>query len=68
MSHSQSWWLLQLRVSVPSTEQRIARLEADLHGTGKKTASTPRSSAMPRTVAPGLDSYKSTACRRNSSE
>src|SRR3954447_6710407 len=30
--------------------------------------SIPRSLAMPRTVAPGVDSYKSTACRRNSSE
>src|SRR4051795_2020299 len=27
----------------------------------------PRSSAMPRNVAPGVDSYRSTACRRNSS-
>jgi hypothetical protein len=28
----------------------------------------PRSAAIPRSVAPGVDSYKSTACRRNSSE
>lgn len=28
----------------------------------------PRSSAIPRSVAPGVDSYKSTAWRRNSSE
>ena len=27
----------------------------------------PRSSAMPFNVAPGVDSYRSTACRRNSS-
>ena len=29
---------------------------------------TPRSAAMPRNVASGVDSCKSTACRRNSSE
>ena len=29
---------------------------------------TPRSAAMPLNVASGVDSYKSTACRRNSSE
>ena len=28
----------------------------------------PRSAAMPFNVAPGVDSYRSTACRRNSSE
>src|SRR5699024_6483047 len=28
----------------------------------------PRSSAIPRSVAPGVDSYRSTACWRNSSE
>jgi hypothetical protein len=28
----------------------------------------PRSAAIPRYVAPGVDSYNSTACRRNSSE
>ena len=61
------WGLSGLRVIVPSAAVFLPVPNWSSQWR-RVPRSTPRSSAMPRTVAPGVDSYKSTAWRRNSSE